>query len=284
MRYFPGILRQRQRQIFHCYRLVFRIPLQEFRWTAHTFSVRRWFRLFTWLPHRDAALNTGNIRHPPLGKLLTELRVVSITCISQHHTGGHTAFTRSFDLTESDLWFGLKRSLVGNSRLAPPFFIAGPHFRKIQAKRNRHAGVFSRRRKAYRNPAVILLANLSTVLPCDANRVLSLLRKTGIVNYPGNDRTFSQHGRQNRIQRAVQQRFIVPGSFGDQMMQGLMHTPHMIRIESRRHRLYALAFARQKQTRAVRLERNNPVRVSGRLRQAVEVCDEPFLLCAWRPR
>jgi hypothetical protein len=58
----------------------------------------------------------------------------------------------------------------------------------------------------------------------------------------------------------------------------------MIRIQSRCQRLNALPFSRQKQSYAVCLERNNPICMSGRLRQAVEVCDEPFLLCAWRPR
>jgi hypothetical protein len=68
------------------------------------------------------------------------------------------------------------------------------------------------------------------------------------------------------------------------MMQRLVHAPHIIGSESRSHRLNALTLSRQKQTSAVCLERNYPVRMSRRLRQVIEICSEPFLLCAWRSR
>jgi hypothetical protein len=63
-----------------------------------------------------------------------------------------------------------------------------------------------------------------------------------------------------------------------------MHAPNVIRIQTRRHRFDALALSRQQQSRAVRFEGNDPICVSGRLRQAIEICSEPFLLCAWRSR
>jgi hypothetical protein len=108
--------------------------------------------------------------------------------------------------------------------------------------------------------------------------------KTRVVDDPCNNRRLPQHRCQHRIEGAVEQCFIVPGSVGHQMMQRLVHAPHIIGSQSRRHWLNALTLSRQKQTCAAGLERNQPVRMSRGLRQAIEICSETFLLCAWRSR
>ena len=160
----------------------------------------------------------------------------------------------------------------------------GPHLGKIQAEGDWHAGALCRDGKANGHPAVILFAHLAAVLARDADRVLSLLWKPCIVHYPGNDRSLPQHSVKHGIQRPVQQNFVIPRGIRHQMMQRLMHPANVIRIQTRRHRFDALALPRQQQSRAVPLEGNDPICVSGRLRQPIEICREPFLLWAWRSR
>src|SRR5574341_2362136 len=66
------------------------------------------------------------------------------------------------------------------------------------------------------------------------------------------------------------------------MMQGLVGAPHIVRSQSRRHRLHALALARQQQSGAVLFQRYMTVRMSHGFRQAIHICREALLLWAWR--
>jgi len=68
------------------------------------------------------------------------------------------------------------------------------------------------------------------------------------------------------MQCPVQQSFIIPGCFSNQMAQALMHASHMIRIQPCGHVFNAFPLSRQKQSRAVRLKRSTPVSMSRRLR------------------
>jgi len=191
---------------------------------------------------------------------------------------------RSFNLVQRDLRLGLKGHCFRYARFFPSCLVVGPHLGKIQAEGDRHAGALCRDGKANGYPAVILFAHLAAVLARAADRVLSLLWKPCIVHHPGNDRSLPQHGGKHGIQRSVQQNFVIPRGIRHQMMQRLMHPANVIRIQTRRHRFDALALPRQQQSRAVRLEGTDPICVSGRLRQAIEICSEPFLLWAWRSR
>jgi hypothetical protein len=114
--------------------------------------------------------------------------------------------------------------------------------------------------------------------------VLSFLWKARVIHYPRHNRLPTQQGWKHGVQRAVEENLVIPGSIRHQMVQRLMHPAHMIRIQPRGHGLNALALSRQKQSCAVCLERKDSICMAGRLRQAVEVPREPFLLCAWRPR
>ena len=60
--------------------------------------------------------------------------------------------------------------------------------RQIQAIGDRQAGVIVGDRQADRNLAVVLLAELTAVLPRHADRVVALLRNAGVVDDPGADR------------------------------------------------------------------------------------------------
>jgi hypothetical protein len=89
--------------------------------------------------------------------------------------------------------------------------------------------------------------------------MLTLFGKTRIVDNPCHDRFPLLHRSQYCIQRPIQQDFVIPGCVRDKMMQRLMHAPNIVRGQARRHRLHALTFSRQQQSRAVCLERTDPI-------------------------
>jgi hypothetical protein len=61
-----------------------------------------------------------------------------------------------------------------------------------------------------------------------------------------------------------------------------MHPPHVVRRQTCRHRLYAFAFSRQQQSRAIQLQWCCSIGMPRGLRQAVHISREAFLLRAWR--
>jgi hypothetical protein len=72
-------------------------------------------------------------------------------------------------------------------------------------------------------------------------------------------------------------RLAPPRRIGDQMVQGLMRTAHVVERQTCSHRLDALALSPQQQTRAVLHQRSLPVGMPRGLRQAIEVSRRAFL-------
>ena len=66
------------------------------------------------------------------------------------------------------------------------------------------------------------------------------------------------------------------------MVQRLPCGLHIVRTESRRHRLDALSLTGQQETLAVVLQRRVSILVSRGGRQALYICRETLLLWAWR--
>ena len=115
-------------------------------------------------------------RRPELGR--------SATCLTYRLC---TGLDGSPDLIEGDLRLGLEGDTFGNARLGTPRGIRGPGFGKIEPKGHGKARLFVGDRQRHGDLAVVLLAELSAVLPSYADRMGSLLRKPGIVDNPGTD-------------------------------------------------------------------------------------------------
>ena len=60
--------------------------------------------------------------------------------------------------------------------------------------------------------------------------------KTSVVDHPSLDRTMLLHCRKNLFAHFHQQFFVTPGTIGYQMMQRLMHPPHIVGTEAGCHR------------------------------------------------
>jgi hypothetical protein len=74
-----------------------------------------------------------------------------------------------------------------------------------------------------------------------------------------------------------QQGGIVPAGLGNKVVQGLMRSPDPERSDPGRHRLDALALARQQQTGGIGPQRLAPIRVAEYVPQALSVGPEPLL-------
>lgn len=112
--------------------------------------------------------------------------------------------------------------------------------------------------------------------------MFAFLWKAGVINDPRHYWPLLLHCRQHLLPHLSQQSLIAPGGFGDHMMQRLAHGLDAAGIQTRRHRLDALPFARKQQSFAVILQRLLPVLVPRGLRQALHIGREAFLLWAWR--
>jgi len=139
------------------------------------------------------------------------------------------------------------------------------------------AGLLVGHRQAYRHLAIILLAELATVLPRHAYRVPALLGKAGVVDDPGRDRT---ERRQHLVACCGQKRLIRPGRLGDEMVQRLVRSTHPLGPDPSRHRLDALALTRQDQAAAVSGERLRAISVRQGARKGFDVSCKPLLQCS----
>src|SRR3954469_4289635 len=84
-----------------------------------------------------------------------------------------------------------------------------------------------------------------------ADRVLALLGKAGVVDDPGGDRPVPAKGGQHLLANRGEHGRVTPRGGGDEVLQRLVQAGHAGRVETRRHRLDALALARQQEARAI---------------------------------
>ena len=105
-------------------------------------------------------------------------------------------------------------------------------------------GVFSVTRPNSRLCGSLPLPELTAVLACHADRVLSFLGKTGIVDYPRFDRSVTLNRWQDRLTRLGQYLLVRPRRLADKMQRRLVLRCRPVRRRYRRHRLDALALAR----------------------------------------
>nr|AAX11189.1 putative Pi-transporter-like B1 [Magnetospirillum gryphiswaldense] len=114
-------------------------------------------------------------------------------------------------------------------------------------------------RQRHGHLAIVLLAKLAAILPGHAHRVDALLGKAGVVDDPGAQFDVPLDGRKHRRPHRRQHRLVRPVGLGDEVMHRLVRRLHAPRLHPRRHRLDALAVARQHQTQAIRPQWRRPV-------------------------
>jgi hypothetical protein len=154
---------------------------------------------------------------------------------------------------------------------------------QVEPPGDRQAGLVVGHRQAHRHLTKLLLAELATVLPRHADRVLALLREAGVIDNPVPHRAVPLERRQYLLAHRPQQRRIVPFGLGHHVMQRLVRRLHPGRRDPRRHRLNALALARQQQPGAVGPGRRRPAAVRHRRHDRVQIGGEPLLTAPGPP-
>ena len=119
---------------------------------------------------------------------------------------------------------------------------------------DRKAGGVGADREADGQLAVVLFADLSAVLPGDADGEFAFFRKTSIVGHPGGDRRTGGPLRQDGVDvvaDGLKEDLVIPGRYGDDVMQGLVSTLPIIRVKPGGHGYQAIALSRQEEAGAV---------------------------------
>ena len=174
---------------------------------------------------------------------------------------------------QSRAW--LEGDVLGHAGFAPPRRVIGPLFRQIQPIIHRQAGVVVGNRQRYRHLTIVPLAQLAAILPRHADRVLPLLGKARVVDNPRHDRAVALDLRHNQLAHFGQYFLIRPSRDTDEMQQRLVLRRRPPRRRLRRHRLNALALARQHQPRAIIAQRSAPIGVTNHPRQFLNVSTKP---------
>jgi hypothetical protein len=119
-----------------------------------------------------------------------------------------------------------------------------------------------RDRQAHRGLAILLLADLTTILPRHTHRVTALLRIPRAVDDQGLDRFLALDRRQHTLAHPPQHRRARPGRLRHQMQQRLVLRRGALRRGHGRERFDALATLRRNQPDAVVFKWFDPVGVA----------------------
>ena len=94
----------------------------------------------------------------------------------------------------------------------------------------------------------------------------AFLGKASVIDDPGRQRMFTRHGGQHLAANLTQPCTVAPSRLGHDVVQRLMHLPHLGRRQTRRHRLDTLALDWQKKALGVVLHGDDAIGVSCDLR------------------
>jgi hypothetical protein len=122
-------------------------------------------RCFTGPPDHRGGQDAGHVGQPKFADPSTQFAVVAIGWVHQCHARRHAIRHRLAQLPQCDLGLGLEADVIRHSGDRPADRIVGPFFRQIQPVGNGQAALVSSHRQAHRHLAVVLLAQLTAILP-----------------------------------------------------------------------------------------------------------------------
>jgi hypothetical protein len=105
----------------------------------------------------------------------------------------------------------------------------------------------------------------------------AFLRKAGVVDDPGFDRTAAFDDRQGQLLDPAENPLVRPRRVGDEMQQRLVLGRDPGRCRYRRDRLDALTVSRQQQASAIITQWLGPIRMPNHLGECLDIGHEPFL-------
>src|SRR5262249_14943867 len=192
-------------------------------------------------------LNANRIAQFSRGQFVTKVGIVAKCDICVDDPARQTGDERGVNLRKGYLALGAKLDFRRHTGLFPPRPIIGPPLRQIEIESNRQRRQLVRKSERHSDLAILQLAQLATVLPLDADRMLTAFGKSSIVNNPAFDFAQVKQYRQSVLANHAQERTIIPGCDRDEVMQRLMFGADTRGINPRGNRLYAFSLALQEQ-------------------------------------
>jgi hypothetical protein len=172
---------------------------------------------------------------------------------------------------QSLAWF--ESHPFGNPGPLAALAILTPHLRQIQPPSDGQTPTPRAHRQTHCHLTVILLADLTAVLPSSYG-MLPWFGKTRIIHNPRHHRIVFLHAWKHIPSNLGQHLFIVPGRVRHQVMERLMRATNIVGSQARSHRLNTLALSGQYQSLAVVLQGSVPIGVPHGIGQALYICRE----------
>src|ERR1035437_4485186 len=122
---------------------------------------------------------------------------------------------------------------------------------------------------------IVLLAELAAVLSRHPDRVPPLLGKAGVVDDPGFNRTVTLDLRQPYPAPLGRPPLVRPRRIANKMQERLVLRRRSLRGRHRRHRLDALALARQHQANAIVTQRPSTVSMANHAHKPLDIPRKP---------
>src|ERR1700736_4635768 len=120
-------------------------------------------------PNSVCRFYAGHILEFQCADFVPELRLDAVACIDDNHTAWQALLAGPSDLLQCDLWFCLEFYVFGHTRFLSPRRVVSPGLRQVQSIRDGQTRVVvgDRQRNCYL--AIVLFAELSAILPRDAD-------------------------------------------------------------------------------------------------------------------
>ena len=163
---------------------------------------------------------------------MAELGVVAVSGVGDHGSAGNSIGDGLPDLFGGDKGFGAEYNIFWHTSYAAlPLGVFAPGFRQVELVGDGEAGGGCADGEANGELAVVLFAHLALVLPGDADGVFAFLGEACIVDDPGRDGGAGGHLQQNVMADGLEEELVIPGRYGDDMVQGLMSAPDIVGVK-----------------------------------------------------
>jgi len=270
-------------QLARCDWLMLRVPAQQL-WPFALIAGFGRERPFPWRPNSGRRLNANRIAQFSRGQLFTKVGIVAKGDICVDDPTRQPGDDRGVNLRKGNLALGAKLDFAWHTSLFTPRPIIGPSLRQIEIESNRQRRQLMRNSERHRDLAILRLAQLATVLPLDADRMLAAFGKSSIVNNPAFDFAHMKQYWQSVSANRAQDRTIIPICDRDEVMQRLMFGADMRGINPRCNRLYAFSLALQEQSCEIITKRLDAIGVIKLSAQQREIIFKPLFagLRRWR--
>ena len=170
---------------------------------------------------------------------------------------------------------GLKGDLLGNPGLLTTLTILGPALGQVKLPGHRQTAPLTGQRHAHGHLTIVLLTQLTAVLPGNTHGMFAFLRKPRVIDDPP-AASLKVHLRHHPLCNAPEHLTVRPLRPGHEVVQRLMPGAHVSRIKVCSHRLDALSGQRLHQSGTVSPEPFVPVPMPEPLGQVFQVRVEPL--------